>query len=371
MLLMLLNGILSTSMTVSGKLLKDMQWPYFRIMCVSTLMVLLTLCARIVATRSQLPECDQLKWLGLRGVFGASTFILMISAVRMGASPGDAASLASINIVIAALLGRVFLGEQLRWTQGIAVVFSLLGSVLITRPALLFGGRAEATSFSGLALASMSGLTQASLYICARKSSKSSLLMLNLSPALFCALVFGILPVTPFVDDYSLAPVVRSPLWAIALVTTFFLIAFGAMATNSAASSWCPAAVSATTSTGSKMVSGYIAQSLLLGRQIEPLTICGAALMLIAVIIMAAARLPGRRAVDSSADAATESQATDDHIDHMDDDEIESIASFIAAEFVELAPHEKTVRHRRGPDVAASPAAQQIGAALSAVAASA
>jgi drug/metabolite transporter (DMT)-like permease len=280
--------------------------------------------------------------------------------------------LASINTVVAALLGRAFLGEKLQWMHGIAVLCSISGATLISKPSFIFSSSSVDGSekWVGYILAAASGLTQACVFISARKSNKSSLLLLNFSPAFFCTLAFGLIPLTPVIDDSSLAPVANSPLTAAAFLAMFVSIQFGAMTTNSAASSWCPAAVSATVNTGAKMVSSYIAQSLLFSVVPETLTVCGAALMLSAVVIMAIARLPGRQSAPAvAASSEPEMQPGIQSSDDIpDDDDNESLASFIAAEFVELTPHEKPVRLRRPG--AHDPEARQIGAVLSAVVAS-
>jgi len=118
------------------------------------------------------------------------------------------------------------------------------------------------------------------------------------------------------------------------------------------------------------MVSSYIAQSLLFSEVPEPLTVGGAALMLSAVVVTAMARLPGKHdlpavATGSDPEVQPDPKSRDDI---SNDDDNESLASFIAAEFVEWEPHEKHVRLRRPG--AQDPSARQIGAALSAVVAS-
>jgi drug/metabolite transporter (DMT)-like permease len=367
-LLMMLNGLLNAAMIVTGKVLQTLEWPYFRLMCVSSGLIVICFTAAVWRARVTLPSSNQAKWLVLRGMFGAATFLLQISAVRIGAAPGDAAALASINTVVAALLGRAFLGEKLQWMHGIAVLCSMSGATLISKPSFLFDSSSVegVEKWIGFSLAAASGLTQACVFISARKSNKSSLLLLNVSPAFFCVLAFSLVPLTPYVDDSSLAPIERSPHIATAILAAFVFIQFGAMTTNSAASSWCPAAVSATVNTAAKMVSSYIAQSLLFGVVPESLTICGAALMLSAVVIMAIARLPARQR--SAATAAPTEPEVQNSGDVPDDDDNESLASFIAAEFVEMTPHEKAVRMRRPG--AQDLEARQIGAVLSAVVAS-
>merc|ERR1719199_175924 len=234
-MLMSVNGVLNAAMVVTGKLLQEMDWPYFRLMSISSSMIVL--CISLVALYLQvpIPSLAQAKWLTLRGLFGSMAFLLQISAVRTGASLGDAAALASINTMIAALFGRVFLGERLQWSHGVAVACSMSGATLIAKPSFLFGASEEAhpLRWLGYSLAATSGLMQACVFISARKSSKSPLLLLNMSPAIFCALVFSLVPFAPFVDDASWQPALQAPGSAAVVVSMFFLIQFGAMSTNS------------------------------------------------------------------------------------------------------------------------------------------
>jgi len=368
---MMVNGVLGVAMVVSGKLLQEINWPFFRLMAVSSAMIVLCIAAGIFRASLPLPSLDQAKWLVFRGMFGAATFLLQISAVRIGASPGDAAALASINTILAALFGRAFLGEQLKWVHGIAVLCSASGAVFISKPSVLFGGSETdiSTRWLGFLVAAASGMTQAFVFISARKSSKSSLMFLNASPAFFCVLAFTCVPLTPFVNDSSWDPVVRSPGMAVGIVAAFFLIQFGAMTTNSAASTWCPAAISATVNTGSKMVSSYVAQAILFDKAPDLISLFGASLMLCAVLIMAVARLPGRQPASSDIVKPAAEQAEVSGRGGTDDEDNESLASFIAAEFVECKAHDKPTRltapvRRAGIQ---EPAPHQIGAVLSAI----
>jgi len=337
MLLMLLNGVLNCVMIVAGSFAKELEWPYFRLMSAAGIVIFVSLGALALASRCPLPDLRQAKWLLLRGMFGSLTFTGLISSVRLGATPGDAAAMSSINTVVAALLGRFFLGEQLHFVHGLAVACSVAGSLLVCRPAFLFGTPNPA--FLGYIVAAASGFTQACVFISARKSHGTPLLMLNMSPAGFCVIAFALLPSTSLVSDFSMQPVWDYPVLAAGLVAAYAVLLAGGMCTQSAASMWCPAAVSATMSTGSRMLSGYIAQTLLFEQSPEPITVFGAALMLAAVVIMAAARL---RSLKN--DAAPEEKEPQQAVaaasglpvvsqDQGEEEETESLASFIAAEF--------------------------------------
>eukprot|EP00403_Amphidinium_massartii_P015556 CAMPEP_0178415554 /NCGR_PEP_ID=MMETSP0689_2-20121128/23611_1 /TAXON_ID=160604 /ORGANISM="Amphidinium massartii, Strain CS-259" /LENGTH=390 /DNA_ID=CAMNT_0020036877 /DNA_START=104 /DNA_END=1273 /DNA_ORIENTATION=+ len=353
MLLMLFNGVLNSVMVVSGRFAQELEWPYFRFMAASGVLIFACLSIAALALKTPMPDSRQLKWLILRGIFGALTFVLMIASVRLGASPGDAAAMASINTVVAALLGRLLLGEKLQLVHGVAVLCSMAGSILICRPGFIFGTSNAAVA--GYLVAATSGFMQACVFISARKSQGTPLLMLNMSPAAFCVLSFAVLPSTPLLEDYSLETAFDAPMLSLGLIAMNTLVLMSAMCANSAAAMWCPAAVSATMNTGSKMLSGYVAQTLLFDHAPEALTLCGAALMLAAVVIMAAARSSGRESAEdhgASASTGTDSKAvpseqskeSSSFDENEDAEETESLASFIAAEFV---AHEGGMRQRR------------------------
>jgi len=355
--LMILNGLISTSMVVSGKILKDLEMPYFRMMAIGSLLSTLAIAAGGLFNSTPLPSVHQVKWLLLFGCLRSLAFVCLIVAVRVGASPGDASALASINTVFAALLGRVFLGEQFQWKHGVAVSCSLVGAVLIAQPSFLFGGPSvDNMAWIGQLLGVVSGFSQACMFISARKCSsvKTSLWIVNLSPSLISTFIFALLSLSPLVDDFSLASVVASPWLASGFCVALFFGLLSGNATGTAASSWCPAAVSATVSVGTRMICGYVAQVALFDHQPETMTLCGAACMLVGVVVMAVGlpacqnlyEFPNARVQASDAEPASGDAVSAD-------DTNESLASFIASEFGDHDSNSKSVRLRRGENHAA------------------
>jgi hypothetical protein len=147
-----------------------------------------------------------------------------------------------------------------------------------------------------------------------------------------------------------------------------------AMAFNIAGSSRCTAALSATIFTASQMVVGYALDILLLGTTVQPLTLAGAALMFIAVLIMASTAGAPSHAVETSLVAAAEPhcQHVPDAVDRVMSTRtnwsattkasIESVGSFIASEFVEFMPTAETSMRSQRPFSSAEPsAAQAVG----------
>merc|ERR1719387_1256556 len=173
MLIMGVNGLFTTFLIQAGNILKEAGWPFYRMMAIMALGFGLSLtaaagfCAKVAA-----PAPRDAAWLFFRGFSGASTFILKVLAVGLGASPGDVAALGSINTVVAAMLARIFLGEPLGWAHGCAVGLSVTGAVLISQPGFLFeSSSTEAGApWLGYIMATLAGFTQACVFIGVRKS---------------------------------------------------------------------------------------------------------------------------------------------------------------------------------------------------------
>jgi len=115
-------------------------------------------------------------------------------------------------------------------------------------------------------------------------------------------------------------------------------------------SQMCPAVASSTIFTSVSMTLGYVAQSMIHHQRPEALTGAGAFLMLLAVALIALARRWESRSVSSR-------EIEDSLLSHKDDEateddlaagsQVESLVSFIAAEFSGLSRTSKSVRRRR------------------------
>merc|ERR1711974_88080 len=112
----------------------------------------------------------------------------------------------------------------------------------------------------GHVLAVLAGFSSAFVAICSRKSARCSVWMLTLSPAASSVLIFGLLPLTPVVDDFSMQRMLDSPLPALGWTIVLFLCSLLTSAMGSAGYKWCPAALSTMVSTAARMVWGYLAQ---------------------------------------------------------------------------------------------------------------
>jgi len=341
---------------VFSKVLHEAGWPYFTIMASSALLTSLLFAVGSFARKHPPPRFSDLKWVVSRALFGVSTVILSVTAVQLGSSPGDVSTLTSINIVFAALLGQLFLQERLRLVHVMAVIFSLVGAVLVARPAFLFGSSTTG-SWIGSSLALLSGFMYACVYICARKSREVAVGWLSCATAGAAVPIFLMLPLTPLAQTEAMDLVLAQLLLAATLLGLVLMTTLVAIFLSTLGSALCPAAVSATIYTASSMLFGYSAQTLLFGMSPDSLTLLGAGLMFTSVVCMALARIdrspPSTNACDGVVAAAND-----------DASETESLASFVAAEVATMAPHAEVRQRRSDMKVPV----QVLGAAAAAVA---
>eukprot|EP00403_Amphidinium_massartii_P001273 CAMPEP_0178381212 /NCGR_PEP_ID=MMETSP0689_2-20121128/5864_1 /TAXON_ID=160604 /ORGANISM="Amphidinium massartii, Strain CS-259" /LENGTH=411 /DNA_ID=CAMNT_0020001383 /DNA_START=52 /DNA_END=1283 /DNA_ORIENTATION=+ len=395
-------GILDTALVVSYRVFLDRQWPAIRLQAFAFFLVSVALSAGLCIVRLPAPEKKHRKWIALRGVCGILAFAFDILATRTGMAAGDLAALTSVNTVISAILGRVFLGEVLGFAHVISMVSSVVGAVLLTKPGPLSTTGAQSVSPLGVVLAAASGFATASLFICSRKSAKISPLYLCTGTAVVGCPLLWLVAALPMVDDFSLSqPLQEEPGLFVFAILALSVLSLVAILCLSAAAQWCPAVVSATVNTGARMVVGYVAQALFFGLTPEPITLVGASLLFVSVVVVAWARVPeaARLAASGSetnlspstaatsdssgcvvatgssctqAEAATVAgQCQDDSVpdgaavEEVDEDDEESLAHFVAAEFVEYAPHHAPLRQRRDGKArhpGNGPGAQMLGA---------
>lgn len=348
--------------------LADAGWPNLTMLAIASAISVPCLLLCVAIWKLPCPKVGERKWVLLAGVFfGGSTLFMMLS-VHVGMPLGDFAALNSANIVFAVFLGRIFLGEPLHWVHFAAVVSSVAGAVLISQPEILFGHSDGSSANSwGYLLALASGLCDACIYICTRKASQASPWLVAVS--FFGNSAVALLVGAAFIVDSTVAPLIVSPLEASGLIAALFAIGMIDIVTFAGAAQWCPAAVSATVDTATRMVSGYAAQVFFFDAPIKLHTLGGAALMFLSVAALALFQAkpaePGLEA--GHGDLADDSKAPDAAMAEEDSD-TESLASFIASEFVGITFSQPPLRLRRTGGGASKPAAQVIGVLTSVVA---
>eukprot|EP00929_Paragymnodinium_shiwhaense_P078196 TRINITY_DN40491_c0_g1_i2.p1 TRINITY_DN40491_c0_g1~~TRINITY_DN40491_c0_g1_i2.p1 ORF type:complete len:224 (+),score=39.27 TRINITY_DN40491_c0_g1_i2:254-925(+) len=194
-------------------------------------------------------------------------------------------------------------------------------------------------------MAVMSGFCSAVTAISARKAGQTSSWFLNMANTLIGCFAFAALPITPFVDEGEIRALRGSVYLAcICIAANGVLFVFASGFTTGGAM-LCPAAVSATVNVSSRLTLGYLADALIFGVSMDPLSLGGAALMLGAVLLMACARKPTEDTSASVAESTELGQPASAAA--ADADDTESLASFIAAEFVAEKGHQGGAYRRR------------------------
>jgi len=294
--------------------------------------------AYLIVNRKGEPPKGEKRWTLSAGLFMAMSMVLLITSVKLGTPIGDMSSLVSINVVVSALLGRLLLGDPLRWVHAVSALCSLVGALLISRPTILFGRESEAgnipnTAWLGYLVGPVAGFFDACAIISARKCSSTSEWQVALSYYAQAAFLLVILTQVPALEAHPVAKIQASPAEAAMWVGLITVWDLPSMVIYAMAVQALPAALSATVDTTSRIVLGFVADVLLFGGQLHVLTCTGAVLLLFAVAVTAMVReepLESNRRSDQQ--GSTETVAEDD---------VASVASFAASEFVDVEPSKR------------------------------
>jgi len=404
-------GVLVSGMGIISAIAKRHGLPYMAIMGTSSVVLALSmLCFTNVARELVELSRSQRAWCLLRGFFGTSAFALHVVSIIAGAPVGDTSALLSVNVVFAAVLGRIFLKEPLRALHAIALIASVTGAVLVSRPESLLGSSSSSAAgipWLGYGCALLSGVLIAGGLIAARKSEGIPYKCMLVSVFAQEAVLFWALMLTGLFGDTSL-PILETDLTTPLLMcaAVLFCNVFATLMINEGGR-LCPAAASSTIFTSVNLLCSYIAQVTLLDEMPQLMTLIGVALMLLAVVLMALARwlynepkqsdelTQGSSATSelasdtSGSTCAHQAALTNERSDGStcvgddrqaaltngrsggqaptEESESESLASFIASEFSGLSDKDMTgARQRRlpmGVAVSVLPAVHAIGAA--------
>ena len=214
-------------------------------------------------------DSPDVKWVVLRGFFGCGSNVLTVCAVLAGAHVGSVGALSSVNTVVAALLGRLVLGEALGKLHVLAILLAVAGAVLISDPETMGGAESK---ILGNALALLAGICLGCMFISSRKSGKASAQILTSSAMAWRWLVCWVLAFCPQVPNGHFENLLTSPFQSVsrallhatslsAQVLCFFLLLVILWVCNllsSMGAKKCPAALSSTVMTGVQMASGYL-----------------------------------------------------------------------------------------------------------------
>ncbi|CAE7412501.1 NLRC5 [Symbiodinium pilosum] len=356
-------GLFFTLNLMLCKLLQGWDWPYFFLAGLCSLLIVLGLNALMITQQGMAAyDCQrkELKWVFLRGFFGSGNNVLGVCAALSGAPMGSIGALSSVNTVVAALLGRAVLGEPLGKLHVLAVLFSVAGAVLISDPVATVsaGASSGAAAYLGYALALLAGISLGFMFISTRKSASASSMLLTTSAMVQRWVICWILAFVPSVRDGHFQMLADSPALALLIFISLLFVLLVCNLLSSAGSKLCPAAISATVMTATNMSTGYLVDVLLFHKIPNLWTICGALMMLLAVVTVALARLPPRSVQTAQMPADQTTRSTHSRASQQ------SLVSFIASEFAERQVSTlsgQAIRQRAVPP-ASVPAAMQLGA---------
>jgi len=363
-LAVLVCGCFSTLNLILSKLLQGWQWPYFFMAGLCSLLIVLGLQVLMVARQGLAAyhcERKEIKWVLLRGLFGCGNNVLSVCAALAGAPMGSIGVLSSVNTVVAALLGRVVLGEPLGKLHILSVLFSVAGAVLISDPQATVSEGAETgpSAYLGYVLALLSGVSLGCMFISARKSKSATPMLLTTSAMSFRCVVCWTLACIPAANNGGLRILADSAGFAILLFIALLIVLLVCNLTSSTGSQLCPAAISATVMTATNMSTGYAADILLFHKIPNLTTILGAAMMLLAVVTMAVARLPPRSSMPDAAEPVPDLRSRSTTTVGSQ----ESLVSFVASEFAEQQDFASQVMRQRAHTASTLATATQLGAA--------
>lgn len=361
MVFMVLSGLLQALDLALCKAISNWGYPLFFVIGISSGIIALGIACILFFTHAQPPNLQQGKWVVLRGVFSSLENLLVLIALSEGTPIGDIASLTSINVVIAAVLGRTLLNEPLGYSSLVAASLSLSGAALISKPMFLFGNAdAVGISWMGYVLAAVAGFLQACKFIAARKAASVSVYWHVLGIMTNWAFLFTMVSQTNMFRNSPTTALTNSPVEATGILCSMVTIHVIIALLLGAGAKWCPVATSTTLNIASMMVCGYLVETLFFGLMPQLLTIIGSILMLSSVITMAAARTmqPSRTSAEQEEVVSVGDASDAVEVDLMED--IQSLTSFIAQEFVEVLPFPTSLRQRRGVNVSELPA-EEIG----------
>jgi len=222
--------------------------------------------------------------------------------------------------------------------------------LLISRPSFLFQSHqqeeipqtphAHSAAWLGYLLGPIAGFFDACAIISARKCPSTSEWQVALSYYSQAAILLVILTQVPTLEAEPMARIKESPAEAAMWIGVITVWDLPSMVIYAMAAQALPAALSATVDTASRMVLGFMADILIFGGQLHGLTCTGAFLMLLAVGVTAMVReQPPLEDDGKHPERSNPNSNTNEHNSPAADfDDVASVASFAASEFVDIEP---------------------------------
>lgn len=186
MFMMASSSILITASETLLRVMKQLDMPSLPLMgaCfgINSVMISIWLLLKRPATPETTdettPESTRFKYFLCSSTFMMLSVSSLLVSVHVGTSLGDISALASVNVVMAALFGRLFLGEPLEMRHVFAAVVAAMGALLISKPSVIFSNASTpgnvGMAWLGYVLAPLSGFFDACFFVVSRKAPETS-----------------------------------------------------------------------------------------------------------------------------------------------------------------------------------------------------
>eukprot|EP00425_Heterocapsa_triquetra_P039477 CAMPEP_0195066330 /NCGR_PEP_ID=MMETSP0448-20130528/11712_1 /TAXON_ID=66468 /ORGANISM="Heterocapsa triquestra, Strain CCMP 448" /LENGTH=422 /DNA_ID=CAMNT_0040097565 /DNA_START=69 /DNA_END=1338 /DNA_ORIENTATION=- len=281
------------------------------------------------------------KWVAVRGLCGASVCMLDLMSVTFGAPLGDKSALMSINVVVSALIGRAVLGEQLRFLHGVGLTLSVVGAVTIAKPTALLGLEEVpgGVPWLGYGMALLAGFVAGGTFIAARKAQDINPMVLTAAVSTMEGIAAWIVPHCGLVDGPPMRNMFENPVEATLLLLVLLVLGLTSSGSLSVGAQLCPAAASSTILMATSMTVSYVAQATIQHEAPNVLSLTAAGLTMAGVSVMAFARWLYSPAKPACAGDVETTGTALSAVLEGDEDDTESLASFVAKEFSGLSPN--------------------------------
>lgn len=278
-MLLLAAGCCMSGLNVFCHVTKQHGWPTFALLAEGYLVAalvfgLVTLCRKRSIDRGALP------WLALRSIAGCLAVILTWAAIYSGTSPGTASAIESTQLAMAAILGKLLLGEELHGLQICAIGVAVIGAALV---AVTQGTNSfQSSPFIGVLLALAAAACKASSFVISRrlKNTSSSHIAFGVSLCASPGCFLLHLMVEPCGSSTA------SLLEGLSIVAACSSMLLLLIILNAAGSKRTSAAISTSVFTSAFIVSSYAANIFALGMLPSWSTLCGVIMLLIAVFVL-------------------------------------------------------------------------------------
>jgi len=289
--LMVTSSLFYSWMTLLVKVGSNMGIPSFQLVFARSILQLVFGLAACAGAKVQpFGPKENVGWMFARGLFGSMGLAANFYSVTV-MNLGDATTIFFTSPIFTALFAWIFLGEAFTGALVVASVLSLTGVVLVARPAFLFGDSAEPSSdmaLAGAGAALGAAILAAIAYVIVRKVGTQVHFLVNV--VWFGAVSSAVTPFAAFLLQTQDWP--RGWQWEVLLGVG--LTAFLGQCCLASGLQLAPAGPG-TVMRNLDVVFAYVYQLLLLHDAAQPLSILGAALVVLSALFLGLAKFINRK----------------------------------------------------------------------------